>query len=163
MTDANRDPKELLHLEYLEKEPKGYRYTQFCEHYRAWLKKRGLTMRQEHRAGEKLFVDYSGKKPRIVDPKTGEVIEVELFVAALGASNYTFAEATHPPGQMPDGRMTRRTGVAPVPISRGKKTRCVAGSSAMVWAVSPGCSWSMATSSGWAMSNTVRSLLSAAT
>ncbi len=51
-------------------------------------------MRQEHRAGEKLFVDYSGKKPHIVDPKTGVVIEVELFVAVLGASNYTFVEAT---------------------------------------------------------------------
>ena len=85
---------ELLHLEYLEKHPNGYRYTQFCEHYREWLDKRRLTMRQEHRAGEKLFVDYSGKKPHIVDPKTGEVIEVELFVAVLGASNYTYAEAT---------------------------------------------------------------------
>jgi len=85
---------ELLHLEYLEKQPDGYRYTQFCEHYRAWLSKRGLTMRQEHKAGEKLFVDYSGKKPHLVDPKTGEVTEVELFVAVLGASNYTFAEAT---------------------------------------------------------------------
>ncbi len=77
---------ELLHLEYLEKHPNGYRYTQFCERYREWLDKRRLTMRQEHRAGEKFFVDYSGKKPHIVDPKTGEVIEVELFVAALGAS-----------------------------------------------------------------------------
>jgi transposase len=85
---------ELLHLEYLEKQPDGYRYTQFCEHYRTWLKGRGLTMRQEHRAGEKLFVDYSGKKPHIVDPDTGEVIDVELFIAVMGASNYTFAEAT---------------------------------------------------------------------
>ena len=51
-------------------------------------------MRQVHKAGEKAFVDYSGKKPHLVDPKTGEVIEVELFVAVLGASNYTFAEAT---------------------------------------------------------------------
>jgi transposase len=85
---------ELLHLEYLEKQPDGYRYTQFCEHYRAWLSRRGLTMRQEHKAGEKLFVDYSGKKPHLVDPKSGEVLEVELFVAVLGASNYTFAEAT---------------------------------------------------------------------
>jgi transposase len=85
---------ELLHLEYLEKQPGGYRYTQFCDHYRSWLKKRGLTMRQEHKAGEKLFIDYSGKKPHIVDPKTGEVIDVELFVAVLGASNYTFAEVT---------------------------------------------------------------------
>lgn len=85
---------ELLHLEYLEKCPGGYRYTQFCERYRAWLKGRGLTMRQEHKAGEKLFVDYSGKKPHFMDPKTGEAIEAELFVAVLGASNYTFAEAT---------------------------------------------------------------------
>jgi len=85
---------ELLHLEYLEKNPGGYRYTQFCEHYRKWLKKRRLSMRQVHRAGEKLFVDYSGKKPHVVDPKTGECTEVELFVAVLGASNYTFAEAT---------------------------------------------------------------------
>jgi transposase len=84
----------LLHLEYLEKQPNGYRYTQFCERYREWLGRRGLTMRQEHLAGEKLFVDYAGKKPHIVDGKTGEVIEVELFVAVLGASNYTYAEAT---------------------------------------------------------------------
>jgi transposase len=86
---------ELLHHEYLEKHPDGYRYTQFCERYREWLKRRGLTMRQEHLAGEKLFVDYAGKKPHIVDPKTGEVIDAELFVAVLGASNYTYAEATH--------------------------------------------------------------------
>jgi transposase len=85
---------ELLHLEYLDKHPDGYRYTQFCERYREWLKRRGLTMRQEHRAGEKLFIDYAGKKPHLIDPKTGEVIEVELFVAVLGASNYTYAEAS---------------------------------------------------------------------
>jgi len=51
-------------------------------------------MRQTHRAGEKLFIDYSGKKPRVVDPDTGEITQVELFVAVLGASNYTFAEVT---------------------------------------------------------------------
>jgi transposase len=51
-------------------------------------------MRQEHIAGEKLYVDYAGKKPHLVDPNTGEVIEVELFVTVLGASNYTYAEAT---------------------------------------------------------------------
>ncbi len=84
----------LLHLEYLEQHPDGYRYTRFCDLYRAWLTRRGLSMRQVHRAGEKLFVDYSGKKPEIVDPHTGEVREVELFVAVLGASNYTFVEAT---------------------------------------------------------------------
>lgn len=85
---------QLLHLEYLEQHPDGYGYTQFCEYYRRWLNARGLTMRQEHKAGEKLFVDYSGKKPCITDPTTGEVTEVELFVAVLGASNYTYAEAT---------------------------------------------------------------------
>ena len=51
---------QLLHLEYLEQQPEGYRYTQFCEHYRRWRKKRRVVMRQVHRAGEKLFVDYSG-------------------------------------------------------------------------------------------------------
>jgi transposase len=85
---------QLLHHEYLAEHPDGYRYTQFCEHYKRWAQDRRLSMRQIHRAGEKLFVDYSGKKPAIVDPATGEVREVELFVAVLGASNYTFAEAT---------------------------------------------------------------------
>ena len=85
---------ELLHLEYLEKYPAGYRYTQFCEYYRAWAKKRSLSMRQVHRAGEKLFVDYSGKRPHFVDASTGEMIPAELFVAVLGASNYTYAEAS---------------------------------------------------------------------
>ena len=85
---------ELLHLEYLERESGGYGYSQFCEIYRRWLRQRGVSMRQVHRAGEKTFVDYSGKKPCIWDEKTGERIEVELFVAVLGASNFTFAEAT---------------------------------------------------------------------
>lgn len=85
---------ELLHHEYLERHPDGYRYTQFCDRYRDWLGQRKLTMRQDHRAGEKLFVDYAGKKPEIVNPQTGEVSSVELFVAVLGASNLTYAEAT---------------------------------------------------------------------
>ncbi len=92
---------ELLHLEYLEQHPDGYRYTQFCECYRRWLGRRGLSMRQVHRAGAKLFVDYAGKKPTIIDATTGEVIAVELFVAVLGASNYTYAEATRTQ-QVPD-------------------------------------------------------------
>jgi transposase len=92
---------ELLHLEYLEQHPDGYRYTQYCEIYRRWLKGRGLSMRQVHRAGEKLFVDYSGTKPTLIDPTTGEVTAVELFVAVLGASNYTYAEATRTQ-QVPD-------------------------------------------------------------
>jgi transposase len=71
-----------------------YRYSHFCELYGAWRSKLSPTMRQVHRAGEKAFIDYSGKKPHIVDSHTGVKQEVELFVMVLGASNYTFAEAT---------------------------------------------------------------------
>src|SRR5262245_5119993 len=85
---------ELLHLEYLERHPDGYRYTQFCDLYRRWLARRRLSMRQLHLAGEKCFVDYAGQKPRLIDPATGEIVEAELFVAILGASNYTYAEVT---------------------------------------------------------------------
>jgi transposase len=85
---------ELLHLEYLEQHPEGLRYTAFCDAYRRWRAKAAVTMRQVHRAGEKCFVDYSGTLARHIDPQTGEVVEVELFVAVLGASNYTYAEAT---------------------------------------------------------------------
>jgi len=85
---------ELLHLEYLEAHPDGYRYTAFCDRYRKWLKRRGLTMRQLHKAGERCFVDYAGMRPHYTDPKTGERVDCELFVGALGASNYTFAEVT---------------------------------------------------------------------
>ncbi len=85
---------ELLHLEYLEQQPDGYRYTQFCEYYRRWCQQKRISMRQVHRAGEKMFVDYAGHKPKVVNPTTGEVREVELFVAVLGASSYTYAEAT---------------------------------------------------------------------
>lgn len=85
---------ELLHLEYLQAHPAGLRYTAFCDVYRRWLSRAGVVMRQTHKAGEKCFVDYSGKKASYVDSRTGEVVEVELFVAVLGASNYTYAEAT---------------------------------------------------------------------
>ena len=85
---------ELLHLEYLEAHPTGLRYTAFCDVYRRWLARASVVMRQTHKAGEKCFVDYSGKKPSYVDAHTGEVVEVELFVAVLGASNYTYAEVT---------------------------------------------------------------------
>jgi transposase len=74
--------------------PRPYQYSQFCDVYRAWRKKLPLVMRQEHRAGEKAFVDYSGVKLHIVDRETGEVVEVELFAMVLGASNFTYAEAT---------------------------------------------------------------------
>jgi transposase len=85
---------ELLHVEYLATQPTGYRYSAFCERYRAWRARQRLSMRQVHKAGEKAFVDYAGMRPTIVDAATGEVTAVELFVAVLGASNYTFAEAT---------------------------------------------------------------------
>jgi transposase len=85
---------QLLHLEYLEQQPNGYRYTAFCAHYSAWVGKRSPSMRQVHHGGDKLFVDYSGNKPHIVDPKTGEMTEVELFVGALGASSFVYVEAT---------------------------------------------------------------------
>lgn len=84
----------LLHVEYREQHPDGYGYTQFCDHYGRWKRRQGVVMRQAHHAGEKLFSDYSGKKPHWIDPHTGEVQEVELFVAVLGASNYTYAEVT---------------------------------------------------------------------
>jgi transposase len=73
---------------------RAYQYSQFCDLYADFRAKVEVSMRQVHRAGEKAFLDYSGKKPKIVDAATGEVIEVELFVMVLGASNYTYAEAT---------------------------------------------------------------------
>ena len=84
----------LLHEEYLLANPNAYGYTKFVELYNAWADRLRVTMRQVHKAGEKCFVDYSGKKPSIVDANTGARVEVELFVAVLGASNYTYAEAT---------------------------------------------------------------------
>ncbi len=90
-------PGVTLHLlweEYREVHPAGYGYSQFCEIYRRWAGKLRPSMRQHHRAGEKTFIDFSGKQPHLVDRRTGEEIPVELFVAALGASSYTYAEAT---------------------------------------------------------------------
>ena len=80
---------QVLHEEYLQADPGGYRYSRYCELLRAFERKLSPVMRQHHPAGEKLFVDYSGKKVDIVDPKTGEVREAELFVAVLGASSLT--------------------------------------------------------------------------
>jgi transposase len=85
---------QLLWHEYHEVHPTGYRYSQFCEHYRRWAGRLNPSMRQVHRAGEKAFVDYAGTKPNLTDPKTGELIPVELFVGVLGASSYTYAEAS---------------------------------------------------------------------
>jgi transposase len=84
----------LLWQEYREQSPQGYQYSWFCDHYRWWLGKRDWVMRQNHRAGEKLFVDYAGQTVPVVDSRTGEIRETQIFVAVLGASNYTYAEAT---------------------------------------------------------------------
>jgi len=84
----------LLWQEYLASNPDGYRYSQFCHRYREWAKPLHPTMRQEHVAGEKLFVDYCGDTVPVVDRTSGEVRQAQVFVATLGASNYTFAEAT---------------------------------------------------------------------
>ncbi len=84
----------LLHLEYKEQHPEGYGYSQFCVHYHAWRGKLDLVMRQEHKAGEKCFVDWAGQTVPIIDPRTGEIsFEAQIFVAVLGASSHTFAEA----------------------------------------------------------------------
>lgn len=85
---------QLLWYEYKQANPDGYQYSQFCNLYRQWVKKLDLTLRQEHRAGEKIFIDYAGQTVSIVDPKTGEITEAQIFLATLGASNYTFAEAS---------------------------------------------------------------------
>ena len=85
---------QLLWYEYKQANPEGYQYSQFCNHYRQWVKKLDVTLRQEHRAGEKLFVDYAGQTVPIVNRDTGEFIDAHIFIAVLGASNYTYAEAT---------------------------------------------------------------------
>lgn len=84
----------LLWQEYKEMEPDGYQYSQFCERYRSWRKKLDRSMRQEHRAGEKFFVDYSGQTLPIVNSSTGEVRAAQIFVGVMGGSNQTYAEAT---------------------------------------------------------------------
>ena len=84
---------QLLWEEYKKEHSDVYGYTRFCMLYREWRKKLKIYMRQPHVGGEKVFVDYSGKKPCIYDPKTGEKKEVELFVMAWGASHYLYAEA----------------------------------------------------------------------
>jgi len=91
---------DLLWREYKEQHPDGYQYSQFCELYRQWRKKLDYSMRQDHRGGEKLFVDY-GEGLNIVDTQNSEPIKTQLFVAVWGASNYTYAEATFTQ-QLPD-------------------------------------------------------------
>ena len=82
----------LLWLEYRESYPDGYGYTQFCHYYNQAKAKADVVLRQEHRAGEKLFTDYAGDTLCLTNPTTGETSPVYIFVATLGASSYTYAE-----------------------------------------------------------------------
>ena len=84
----------LVWEEYRAIHPDGYGQSQFCALYRAWAGKLTVTMRQTHVAGDKMFVDYAGATAEVINPETGEVHEAQIFVATLGASSYTFAEAT---------------------------------------------------------------------
>jgi transposase len=83
---------ELLWIEYKRTQPDGYQYSWFCERYRRWQQRLDPVLRQTYLAGDKLFVDYAGQTLPIVEPSTGEVRQAVLFVAVLGASNYTYAE-----------------------------------------------------------------------
>jgi transposase len=85
---------QLLWQEYKTGDPAGLQYSQFCVHYRQWAHTLDVCLHQEHRAGEKLFLDYAGQSCWLTDPQTGTRTPVALFVAVLGASNYTYAEAT---------------------------------------------------------------------
>ena len=83
----------LLWQEYKERHTEGHQYSRFCDLYRKWAKKLDLSLRQEYRAGEKLFVDFAGKTIPVIDPSTGEIRDAKIFVAVMGASSYTYAEA----------------------------------------------------------------------
>ena len=85
---------QLTWEEYREAHPDGYGYSRYCDLYRSWEQRLSPTMRQLHVAGERTFVDYGGTTLEVVDGTTGEVRECQLFVAVLGASSYTYAEAT---------------------------------------------------------------------
>ncbi|MBI4929874.1 MAG: IS21 family transposase [Bacteroidetes bacterium] len=87
--------REKLWKEYLEKHPDGYRYTMFCMSYSAWRKKVNPVMHMVHKAGDKMYIDFTGAKLQIVDPHTGEIQDVEVFVAILGSSQLTYVEATY--------------------------------------------------------------------
>src|SRR5690349_2964942 len=81
-------------LRYRQANPDGYQYSRFCELYQRWRRKQDVVLRQDHKAGEKLFVDWAGTTIPIHDPRGGPMLQTHLFVAVLGASSYTYAEAT---------------------------------------------------------------------
>ncbi len=83
----------LVWEEYRQARPEGYRYSRFCELYQRWRRRLDVVLRQEHKAGEKMFVDWAGATIPVHNPSTGQVRQASLFVAVLGASSYTYAEA----------------------------------------------------------------------
>jgi transposase len=83
----------LLWQEYRAEHPDGYGYSRFCDFYSEWRRSVSATMRQTHAAGEKLFVDFAGDTVPVINPLTGKIRPAHIFVAALGASNFTYAEA----------------------------------------------------------------------
>ena len=86
--------QQLMWQEYYQKHPDGLKISQFCEHYLRWSKRVNPVMHMNHKAGDKLFVDYAGKTLQLTNKNSGEISEVQFFVAILGASQYTYAEAT---------------------------------------------------------------------
>ena len=86
--------RHLLWEEYMQENPDGYSYSQFCHHFQMWQNMSEISMHMEHKAGDKLFVDFTGKKLAITDRVTGEKQEVEVFVAVLGASQLAYVEAS---------------------------------------------------------------------
>jgi len=82
----------LLWEEFKEEHPDGHQYSQFCEIYRNWRRTLDPVLRQTHRYGERLLVDYAGPTLPVINPATGEITEAHMFVAVLGASNYTYTE-----------------------------------------------------------------------
>ena len=132
---------QLLWEEYALVHPQGYRRTQFCALYQQWARRLRPSMRQVHRAGEKTFLDFSGKRPTLIDDRTGASRRVELFVAVLGASRFTYVEATatqqparlgrrsHPHGRVLRGhdhlvgpRPAQERDHAPLPLRAGRQS-----------------------------------------
>lgn len=86
--------KQLMWEDYNKKHPDGLKVSQFCEHFLRWGKKVNPVMHMNHKVGDKMFVDYAGKTLQLIDKNTGQIKEVEFFIAILGASQYTYAEAS---------------------------------------------------------------------
>jgi len=92
---------QLLWQEYKKRYPDGYQYSQFCEHFQRWKKRKiDPRLRKDHKGGEEMEVDYTGLKIPMIDPETGEVVKLSVFVATLPASNYIYAEAQMREDQM---------------------------------------------------------------